>query len=127
MRFRIPSETEGFEPMIKIDVIVQPFRLDSIKLALDSLGVEGITICHVLDHGGPLGLKVVYRGAEYYVDVPKVKLEMLVSSLRADEVIDALLQAARADGHCDDGTILVTEIADAISMRTGERVQLTIT
>jgi nitrogen regulatory protein PII len=113
--------------MIKIEAIIQPFRLDSIKLALDGLGVEGITICHVLDHGGPLGLKVVYRGAEYYVDVPKVKLEMLVSSLRADEVIDAVLQAARTNGPCDDGTIVVTEIADAISVRTGQRVQLTLT
>jgi nitrogen regulatory protein P-II 1 len=113
--------------MIKIEAIVQPFRLDSIKMALDSLGVEGITICHVLDHGGPLGLKAVYRGAEYYVDVPRVKLEMLVSSLRADEVIDAVLQAARTNGPCDDGTILVTEIADAISVRTGQRVQLTLT
>ncbi len=113
--------------MIKIEAIVQPFRLDSIKLALDGLGIERITICHVLDHGGPLGLKAVYRGAEYYVDVPKVKLEMLVSSLRADEVIDAVLQAARTNGPGDDGTILITEIADAISVRSGQRVQLAIT
>jgi nitrogen regulatory protein P-II 1 len=113
--------------MIKIEAIVQPFRLDSIKLALDGLGIERITISHVLDHGGPLGLKAVYRGAEYYVDMPKVKLEMLVSSLQADEVIDAIFQAARTNGSCDDGTILVTEVADAISIRTGERVQLTLT
>jgi nitrogen regulatory protein PII len=113
--------------MIKIEAIVQPFRLDSIKLALDGLGIEGITISHVLDHGGPHGLKAVYRGAEYYVDVPRVKLEMLVSSLQADEVIEAILQAARTTGPGDDGTILVTEIADAISVRTGERVRSTIT
>jgi nitrogen regulatory protein P-II 1 len=113
--------------MIKIEAIVQPFRLDSVKLALDGLGIEGITISHVLDHGGAKGLKAVYRGAEYYVDVPRVKLEMLVSSLQTDEVIDALLQAARTNGPGDDGTILVTEIADAISVRTGERVRSTIT
>jgi nitrogen regulatory protein PII len=113
--------------MIKIEAIVQPFRLDPIKSALDGLGIEGITISHVLDHGGPLGLKAVYRGAEYYVDAPRVRLEMLVSSLRTDEVIEALLQAARTDGPGDDGTILVTEIADAISIRTGERVRSTIT
>jgi nitrogen regulatory protein PII len=113
--------------MIKIEAIVQPFKLDAIKSALDGLGIEGITISHVLDHGGPLGLKAVYRGAEYYVDAPRVRLEMLVSSLRTDEVIEALLQAARTDGPGDDGTILVTEIADAISIRTGERVRSTIT
>jgi nitrogen regulatory protein P-II 1 len=113
--------------MIKIEAIVQPFRLDSVKLALNGLGINRITISHVLDHGGPGGLKAVYRGAEYYVDVPRVKLEMLVSSLQTDEVIDAILQAARADGPGDDGTILVTEIADAISVRTGERVRSTIT
>jgi nitrogen regulatory protein P-II 1 len=112
--------------MIKIEAIVQPFRLDSIKMALDSLGIDGITICHVLEHGGPLGLKTFYRGAEYYVDAPRVKLEMLVSSLRADEVIEAILQAARTDGRGGDGTILVSEIADAISVRTGERVQLAL-
>ena len=112
--------------MIKIEAIVQPFRLDSVKLALDGLEIHRITISHVLDHGGPMALKAVYRGAEYYVDVPRVKLEMLVSSLQTDEVIDAILQAARTDGRGDDGTILVTEIADAISVRTGERVRSTI-
>jgi nitrogen regulatory protein PII len=113
--------------MIKIEAIVQPFKLDSVRLALDGLGIEGITISHVLDHGGPKGLKAVYRGAEYYVDVPRVKLEMLVSSLQTDDVIEAVLQAARTNGPGDDGTIVITEIADAISVRTGERVRSTIT
>ena len=113
--------------MIKIEAIVQPFRLDSVKLALDGLGVNRITISNVLDHGGPKGPKAVYRGAEYYVDVPQVKLEILISSLQTDEVVDAILQAARTDGPGDDGTILVTEIADAISVRTGQRVRSTIT
>jgi nitrogen regulatory protein P-II 1 len=113
--------------MIKIEAIVQPFRLDAVKLALDGLGISRITISHVLDHGGPMALKAVYRGAQYYVDVPRVKLEMLISSLQTDEVIDAILQAARTDGPGDDGTILVTEVADAISVRTGERVRSTIT
>ena len=113
--------------MIKIEAIVHPFRLDSVKLALDGLGIEGIIISHVLDHGGPRGLKAVYRGAEYYVDVPRVKLEMLVSSLQTEEVVEAILQAARTDVPGDDGMIVVTEVADAISVRTGERVRATIT
>jgi len=59
--------------------------------------------------------------------VQRIKLEMLVSSLQTDEVVDAILRAARTDGPGDDGTILITEIADAISVRTGERVRSTIT
>ena len=86
-----------------------------------------MTISHVLDHGGPQGPKTVYRGAEYYVDVPRVKLEMLVSSLQTEEVVEAILQAARTDVPGDDGMIVVTEVADAISVRTGERVRATIT
>jgi len=113
--------------MIKIDAIVQPFRLDSVKAALNGLGINRMIISHVLDHGGPQGLKTVYRGAEYYVDVPRVKLEMLVSSLQTEEVVEAILQAARTDVPGDDGMIVVTEVADAISVRTGERVRATIT
>jgi len=113
--------------MIKIDAIVQPFRLDSVKAALNGLGINRMTISHVLDHGGPQGPKTVYRGAEYYVDVPRVKLEMLVSSLQTEEVVEAILQAARTDVPGDDGMIVVTEVADAISVRTGERVRATIT
>src|SRR5258708_30586745 len=100
--------------MIKIEAIVHPFRLDSVKLALDELGIVGITISHVLDHGGPMGLKAVYRGAEYYVDVPRGKLEMLVSSLQTDEVIDAIFQSARTKVPGADGTILATEIAHSL-------------
>jgi nitrogen regulatory protein P-II 1 len=112
--------------MIKIEATVQPFRLDSVRLALDGLGIQGITISHVLDYGGPAGRRAVYRGAEYYVDTPRVKLEILISSLQTDEVIHAILQAARTNGPGDDGTILVTELADAISVRTGERVRSAI-
>ncbi len=113
--------------MVKIEAIVQPFKLDEVKSALSSLGVEGMTILHVLDHSGSAGLKAVYRGGQYYVDVPKVKLEMVVSSLRADEVIDALSHAARTGMSGDDGTILVYEIADAIRIRNGRRLELALT
>ena len=102
--------------MIKIEAIVQPYRLDSVKLALDDLGIQGHHLPSLESHGGSLALKAVYRGAEYQVDVPRVKLEMLVSSLQTDEVIDVILHAARTDGPGGDGTItIVTEIADAIS------------
>ena len=112
--------------MVKIEAIIQPFKLDDVKAALASLGVEGLTILHVLDHGGSAGLKAVYRGGQYYVDVPKVKLEMIVSSHRADEVIEAISRAARTGAASDDGTILVYEIADAIRIRNGRRVEVVL-
>jgi nitrogen regulatory protein P-II 1 len=112
--------------MVKIEAVVQPFRLDAIKAALDGLGIGGITICHVMDHDGPLGLKAFYRGTEYHVDTPRIKLEMLVSSLRADEVIEALSQAARTGMSCDDGTIWVCEVVDAMRIRNGARVQFAL-
>ena len=112
--------------MVKIEAVVQPFRLDSIKAAMDGLGIEGITICHVMEHAGPLGLITSYRGTEHYVDAPRIKLEMLVSSLRADEVIEALSQAARTGMSSDDGTIWVCEVADAMRIRNGARIQLAL-
>jgi nitrogen regulatory protein PII len=95
--------------------------LEEIKAALASLGIERVTILHVLDHGGPGGLKAVYRGGEYEVALPMVKMEMVVSSHRADEVIEAISRAARTGMAGDDGTILVYEIADAIRIRNGRR------
>ena len=81
--------------MVKVEAIVQPYKLDEVKAALAGLGVEGVTILHVLGHAGPDGLKARYRGGEYYVDAPKVKFEMVVSSHRRYEVIDAISHAAR--------------------------------
>ena len=108
--------------MIKVEAIIQPSKLDEVKEALASLEIRGLTILHVLEHSGRAGLKAVYRGGEYYVDVPKIKLEMVVSSPRADEVIEAISHAARAGMSDDDGTILVYEIADAIRIRNGRRM-----
>ena len=112
--------------MVKIEAIVQPFKLDEVKAALTSLGVEGITIVHVLSHAGPDGLKARYRGGEYHVDAAKVKLEMVVSSHRADEVIDAISHAARTRQGGDDGTVLVYEIGDAIRIRNGRRIEFVL-
>jgi nitrogen regulatory protein P-II 1 len=112
--------------MVKVEAIIQPFKLDEVKAALTSLGIDGVTILHVLDHGGPGGLKARYRGGEYHVDVPKVKLEMVVSSHRADEVIDVISRAARTGMAGDDGTVLVYEIADAIRIRNGRRMEFAL-
>jgi nitrogen regulatory protein P-II 1 len=108
--------------MLKVEAILQPFKLDEVKGALADLGIDSMTILHVLGHGGPGALKTYYRGGEYQVDVPKVKLEMIVSAHCADEVIEAISRAARTGSASDDGTILVYEIADAIRIRDGRRV-----
>jgi nitrogen regulatory protein P-II 1 len=81
--------------MVKIEAVIQPIKLDDVKMALESLGIDGITISEVLEHGGPVVEKTFYRGVEYRVDVPRLKLEILVFSHRADEVVEALSRVAR--------------------------------
>src|SRR6476646_2301198 len=100
--------------MKKIEAVIQPFKLDEVKEALKSIGIDGMTISEVRGHGRQKGHKEVYRGQEYNVDLlPKVKLEMVVPTDRADEVVQALTAAART-GKIGDGKIFVSEIAEAI-------------
>ncbi len=107
--------------MKKIEAIIQPFKLDEVKEALISIGVQGITITEVRGHGRQKGHKEVYRGQEYQVDlVPKVKLEIVTSSDRADEVIKSLSDAARS-GKIGDGKIFVFDVAEAIRIRNDDR------
>ena len=92
-----------------------------MKEALKSIGIDGMTISEVRGHGRQKGHKEVYRGQEYNVDLlPKVKLEMVVPTERADEVVQALTAAART-GKIGDGKIFVSEIAEAIRIRNGDR------
>jgi nitrogen regulatory protein P-II 1 len=112
--------------MQKIEAVIQPFKLDDVKTALKGLGIGPIMISEVLEHGGLVVQKAFYRGTEYCADIPKVKLEMLVSSLRTDEVIEALSRAARTTLPGDDGTILVYEVADGIRIRSGARIQFAL-
>ncbi|MBZ2179143.1 MAG: P-II family nitrogen regulator [Acidobacteria bacterium] len=107
--------------MKKIEAIIQPFKLEEVKEALKTIGIDGMTVIEVRGHGRQKGHKEVYRGQEYQVDLlPKVKIEMVVPDSRADEVISALTTAART-GKIGDGKIFVSEIADAIRIRNDER------
>lgn len=107
--------------MKKIEAIIQPFKLDEVKDALIGIGVQGMTITEVRGHGRQKGHKEVYRGQEYNVDLlPKVKLEMVISSNRADEVIKQLSDAARS-GKIGDGKIFVYDVAEAIRIRNDDR------
>jgi nitrogen regulatory protein P-II 1 len=105
----------------KIEAIVQPFKLDEVKDALIEIGIEGVTVMDVRGHGRQRGHSEVYRGAEYKFDfIPKVKIEVVVQSTRAEEVISAISKAART-GKIGDGKIFVSEIADVHRIRNGDR------
>ena len=106
--------------MIKIEAIIQPFKLDDVKQALTAIGIDGMTISDVRGHGRQKGHKEVYRGQEYNVDLlPKVKLEVVVPSDRSDEIIKTLVAAART-GKIGDGKIFVFDIAQAIRIRNDD-------
>jgi nitrogen regulatory protein P-II 1 len=107
--------------MKKIEAIIQPHKLEEVKDALKGIGIDGMTITEVRGHGRQKGHKEVYRGMEYQVDLlPKIKLEMVVSSDRADQVANTLAAAART-GKIGDGKIFIYEVAEAIRIRNDDR------
>ncbi len=112
--------------MKKIEAIIQPFKLDDVKAALQSLGIDGMTITEVRGHGRQKGHKETYRGQEYNVDLlPKVKVEMVIPSERSDEVISKLTEAART-GKIGDGKIFLYDVAEAVRIRNGDRGDLAL-
>jgi len=107
--------------MKKIEAIIQPFKLDEVKEALKSIGIDGMTITDVRGHGRQKGHKEVYRGQEYNVDLlPKVKLELVVPSDRADEVVKTVIQSART-GKIGDGKIFVFDVAKWTALCSKQR------
>ena len=107
--------------MKKIEAIIQPHKLEEVKDALKGIGIDGMTITEVRGHGRQKGHKEVYRGMEYQVDLlPKIKLEMVVSSDRADQVANTPAAAART-GKIGDGKIFIYEVAEAIRIRNDDR------
>jgi nitrogen regulatory protein PII len=106
--------------MLKIEAIVRHHRLDAIKDALVNAGFHGLTVTEVRGFGRQKGQKETYRGAEYRIDfVPKLKLEIVVPKEAGEKVIDTIIRAAQT-GQIGDGKIFVSEIANAIRIRTGE-------
>ncbi len=107
--------------MKKVEAIIKPFKLDEVKEAVGSLGVQGMTVTEVKGFGRQKGHKEIYRGAEYLVDfLPKVKLEMVVPAELVDQVIDKIVAAART-GSIGDGKIFVVPVSTVVRIRTGER------
>ena len=107
--------------MKKIEAIIKPFKLDEVKDALDKVGVTGITITEAKGFGRQKGHTELYRGAEYRIEfLPKVKVEILADDAKATAIVDAIIEAART-GRIGDGKIVVSTVADAVRIRTGER------
>ncbi|MCY4065312.1 MAG: P-II family nitrogen regulator [Rhodospirillaceae bacterium] len=107
--------------MKKIEAIIKPFKLDEVKEALTDLGVEGLTVVEAKGFGRQKGHTELYRGAEYIVDfLPKVKIEVVLNDDMLERAIEAIVQNAQT-GRIGDGKIFVTDIQDAIRIRTGER------
>lgn len=104
-----------------VTAIIKPFKLEDVKIALENLGIQGLTVSEVSGFGRQRGHTEVYRGAEYTVDlVPKVKVEVLVDSLDAAKVVDSVVEAART-GKIGDGKVWVTDVNSVVRVRTGER------
>ena len=106
--------------MKKIEAIVKPFKLDEVKEALHDVGIQGITVLEAKGFGRQKGHTELYRGAEYVVDfLPKVKIKVVVEDSMADQVVEAIQNAAKT-GRIGDGKIFISTIDEAIRIRTGE-------
>ena len=103
-----------------ITAIIKPFKLDEVREALSEINVQGMTVTEVKGFGRQKGHTELYRGAEYVVDfLPKIKIEAAVDDAVVDQVIDAILGAART-GKIGDGKIFVSDLNQVIRIRTGE-------
>jgi nitrogen regulatory protein P-II 1 len=105
----------------KIEAIVKPFKLDDVKEALHEIGLQGMTVIEAKGFGRQRGHTELYRGAEYVVDfLPKLKIELVVGDDQIDKAIDAISQAAQT-GKIGDGKIFVSDVSEAVRIRTSER------
>ncbi len=107
--------------MKKVEAIIKPFKLDEVKDALNEIGVQGMTVTEVKGFGRQKGHVELYRGAEYDIAfVPKVKIEVVVPDAIADRVVSMITEKART-GKIGDGKVFVSNLEEAIRIRTGER------
>jgi nitrogen regulatory protein P-II 1 len=112
--------------MKKVEAIIKPFKLEDVREALSEVGITGMTATEVKGFGRQKGHTELYRGAEYVVDfLPKVKLELVVTSEQVQACIDAITNAART-GKIGDGKIFVSPVEQVIRIRTGEENEAAI-
>ena len=113
--------TEDDNDMFKVEALIQPHKLDEVCCALAAFQIPSVIVTEARDHGPSAAIKSTYRGSEWTAAVPRAKVEVLVSSLLVDDVVDALLAAARTHVAADDGTVVVYPVAEAIRISDGER------
>jgi nitrogen regulatory protein PII len=107
--------------MKKIEAIIKPFKLQDVKAALQEIGVEGMTVAEVKGFGRQKGHTEIYRGSEYTVDfLPKVKIDLVVADAKKDAVVSAIIKSAKT-GKIGDGKIFVSNVEEAVRIRTDER------
>ena len=103
-----------------ISAIIKPFKLDDVRAALSEIGVSGMTVTEVKGFGRQRGHTELYRGAEYVVDfVPRTRIEVAVSDALEDQVVEAIIGAAKT-GKVGDGKIFITDVERVVRIRTGE-------
>ena len=106
--------------MKKVEAIIKPFKLDEVKEALQDIGVQGLSVLEVKGFGRQKGHTELYRGAEYVIDfLPKVKIEIVLGDDLVEKAIEAIQNAART-GRIGDGKIFISDVTQAIRIRTGE-------
>ena len=106
--------------MKKIEAIIKPFKLEDVKEALSTIGVEGMTVSEVKGFGRQKGHTEIYRGSEYTVDfLPKIKVEVVLADAQVEPAVESIVKAAKT-GKIGDGKVFVSPIENAIRIRTEE-------
>jgi len=114
------------ERMKKIEAIVKPFKLEEVKDALGEVGITGMTVSEVKGFGRQKGHTEIYRGSEYTVDfLPKVKIELVLPDSQADSAVAVIVKSART-GKIGDGKVFVSDVEEAIRIRTEEKGELAV-
>ena len=107
--------------MKKIEAIIKPFKLEEVKDALGEVGIEGMTVSEVKGFGRQKGHTEIYRGSEYTVDfLPKIKIEIVLPDSQVEAAVQSIINSAKT-GKIGDGKVFISEIQDAIRIRTEER------
>lgn len=107
--------------MKKIEAIIKPFKIEEVKDALSEIGIEGMTVSEVKGFGRQKGHTEIYRGSEYTVDfLPKIKVEIVLTEAQLDAAVAAIVRAAKT-GKIGDGKVFVSNVEEAIRIRTEEK------
>ncbi len=107
--------------MKKVEAIIKPFKLEEVKDALGDVGIEGMTVSEVKGFGRQKGHTEIYRGSEYTVDfLPKIKIELVLPDSSVDVALAAIIKAAKT-GKIGDGKIFVSNVEQAVRIRTEEK------